>query len=712
MNIRSKLLMFFIPLIVIPIAVTGYLAIYNSRSMFRESEKLSASIEQLQSSVSLAEDKISSVIESKTLLDFRFFSRHIRQNIELQVSNLKKIATTLAGADLVKSYIRADTEERKQISVQLKSLFANVIRNYNLLEISILDTAGQELLCAVTEPVPKIPPPDSDISPLSETMKDKSGAEWFQARVNDKEPFIHTMICFETVSDHFQPESVVSLTCPLGHKSLKNTPRDRITSGYLRLVMTVRQLTGFIITPDSDFHGQIILTDSEKVILAHTDPAMIGTIFDDFHPRLADYHIVSHKMLGGILNLHVLIWREKISQSSLVVRSLAGAVHERAVEARKTSLEIKKRIGNIEQQTIFITLFALLSAVAVVIFVSRKFSDPITRLSHAAIKIASGDLEVEPVVEKNASVEIVLLAKNFNKMRLNLKNQIDNLDRLVEERTGELQKANLALRESLEELHRTQNQLIQSGKMAALGNLVAGVAHEINTPVGIGVTAASLLEEKTSEMARAYSSGQLKRSDLEKYIKMARQSSTSILSNLERASELIQSFKQVAVDQSVEEKRRFRFKKYIDEVLLSLWPGYKRTGHTISVACPDDLFLYSYPGVFMQIITNMVVNSLVHGFEDIEQGNIQISVSKQEDMLHFRYSDNGKGMDEEHIRKIFDPFFTTKRARGGTGLGMHIVYNLVTQTLNGQIECSSIPGKGTDFFIRIQLEEENDVAKK
>ncbi len=705
MNIRSKLLIFFIPLIVIPMAVTGYLAMYNSHSMFRESEKVSASIEQLQSSASLAEDKISSVIESKTLLDYRFFSRHIRQNIELQVSNLKKITATLAGADLVISYMRAGTEEREQVSVQLKSLFANVIRNYNLSEISMSDTAGQELLCAVTEAPLKI-------VPLSKTMKDKSGSEWFQARVNDEEQFIHTMICFKTSSDHLDPESVVSLTCPLEHISSENTPRHRITWGYLRLVMTVKQLTGFIITPDSDLHGQIILTDSEKIILAHTDPAMIGTMFDDFHPRLADYHIVSHKMLGGLLNLHVLIWREKISQSSLVVRSLAGAVHKGAVEARKTSLEIRRRIGNIEQQTIVITLFALLSAVAVVIFVSRKFSDPITRLSHAAIKIASGDLEVEPLVEKNASVEIVLLAKNFNKMRLNLKNQIDNLDRLVEERTGELQKANLALRESLEELHRTQNQLIQSGKMAALGNLVAGVAHEINTPVGIGVTAASLLEEKTSEIALSYSSGQLRRSDLEKYFKMATQSSTSILSNLERASELIQSFKQVAVDQSVEEKRRFRFKRYMDEVLLSLWPGYKRTGHTISVSCPDDLFVYSYPGVFMQIITNMVVNSLIHGFEDIEQGHIHISVSEQENELHFRYSDDGKGMNEEHIRKIFDPFFTTKRARGGTGLGMHIVYNLVTQTLDGQIECSSVPGKGTDFFIRIQLEEDNDVAKK
>jgi signal transduction histidine kinase len=701
MDIRSKLLAFFIPLIVIPIAATGYLAVYNSQSMLRESEKLSESIGRLQLSAAHAENKLTSVIESKTLFDYRFFSRHLRQNIELQISDLEKIMAALAGSELTESYIK---DQPDAPSAQLKSLLESIIRNYTLSEISMLTPEGRELLRIVSE---------ENRNPLenaADRIPDKSGTEWFRNRLSDKETFAHITVCLENKAypDAFEP--ALSLTCPLLRSSKKISFSHGSAPGYLRLAVRISDLVGFVIQPDADFHGKIIITDADEMILAHTDTDKVGTRFDAFSPELSDYHIVSHNMLEKLLHLHILIEREKISESSSIVRSLAGAVHERTVEARKTSSEIRKRINDILQQIVFITLFALMTAVGVVVFVSSKISDPITRLSDTAIRIAAGELEVEPLAEKTASSEIVLLAKNFNTMRLNLKNQIENLDRLVEERTRELNEANAALRESLEELNRTQDQLIQSGKMAALGNLVAGVAHEINTPVGIGVTAASLLEEKSREMAESYAAGQLKRSALEKYIRTATETSASILSNLDRASEMIQSFKQVAVDQTVEEKRRFRIRRYIDEVLLSLRPGYKRTRHTISVNCPDEISFYSYPGAFMQIITNLVMNSLIHGFEGIEQGNIFIDVFTENHMLHFRYSDNGKGMKAEQAGRIFEPFFTTRRARGGTGLGMHIVYNLVTQTLGGQIECSSAPGKGTVFDITIQLEEKNHAA--
>jgi len=258
-----------------------------------------------------------------------------------------------------------------------------------------------------------------------------------------------------------------------------------------------------------------------------------------------------------------------------------------------------------------------------------------------------------------------------------------------------------ALQDSLETLKKTQNQLIQSEKMASLGGLVAGVAHEINTPLGISVTASSFLERKTKEIKELFDLNRLKRSDFKKFIEIGMDSASSILANLNRAAELIQSFKQVAVDQTVEEKRVFGLKHYIDEVFISLRPRYKRTQHQITVNCPDSIQLNSYPGVFMQVLTNLVMNSLLHGFDNIEKGQISIDISDNDQTVLIVYKDNGKGMSEEQLAKIYDPFYTTRRGQGGTGLGMHIVYNLVTQSLSGEISCNSKQGEYTVFQITI-----------
>jgi signal transduction histidine kinase len=262
---------------------------------------------------------------------------------------------------------------------------------------------------------------------------------------------------------------------------------------------------------------------------------------------------------------------------------------------------------------------------------------------------------------------------------------------------------NRELSETLDHLKSTQSQLVEAEKMAALGQLVAGVAHEINTPVGIGVTAASLLEEKTRIFGEAYKGGQMKRSDLENYLDIAGQSSTMILKNLQRAAELIQSFKQVAVDQSSEERRVFPVKAYLEEVLLSLHPKIKRTHHTVEIHAPDDLALDSYPGAFSQIVTNLVMNSLVHAYEADESGHLVFDLNQRDGYLIFEYADDGKGISKENLGKIFDPFFTTKRGQGGSGLGLHIIYNLVTQKLDGTIRCESAEGRGTRFLIEVPI---------
>ena len=275
----------------------------------------------------------------------------------------------------------------------------------------------------------------------------------------------------------------------------------------------------------------------------------------------------------------------------------------------------------------------------------------------------------------------------------------EELEERVKLRTEELEA-------SLEKLKTTQKQLVESEKMVSLGSLVAGIAHEINTPVGIAVTAASFLQDRTQTLFQNYSVDELSRAELEKYIKAAEESSGLILSNLLRAAELVRSFKQVAVDQSAEEKRKFNVKTYIEELLLTIGPKYKKTGHSIEVLCPEGLEIKSYPGAIAQILTNLIMNSLIHGFDGVENGKITIEIKIEEQNVCIVYQDNGQGMDKETIRAIYDPFFTTRRSYGGTGLGMHLVYNLVTQTIGGVIECTSALGEGATFTIKFPYYKE------
>ncbi|MEO0534066.1 MAG: ATP-binding protein [Cyanobacteria bacterium P01_A01_bin.123] len=259
------------------------------------------------------------------------------------------------------------------------------------------------------------------------------------------------------------------------------------------------------------------------------------------------------------------------------------------------------------------------------------------------------------------------------------------------------------LEQTLDSLRQAEDQLIQTEKMAALGRLVAGIAHEINTPIGIGVTATSLLAEKTDAFALHFKVGLIKRSELEKFLSTAQQSSQMALKNLERAAELIQSFKQVAVDQSSESKRVFNVKSYLEEILLQLSPKLKATQHQVVIQGDPTLSLNSFPGAFSQIVTNFVMNSILHAYPMDDHGFITLDFYQCSSQFVFVYADEGSGIPAENLGKIFEPFFTTKRGQGGSGLGLHIVYNLVTRKLGGTIRCESQLAEGTKFTIVLPL---------
>ncbi|HEY8025332.1 MAG TPA: AAA family ATPase [Burkholderiaceae bacterium] len=274
------------------------------------------------------------------------------------------------------------------------------------------------------------------------------------------------------------------------------------------------------------------------------------------------------------------------------------------------------------------------------------------------------------------------------------------LEQKIALRTQALSRKNAELSDTLDSLKQAQRQLVESEKLASLGQLVAGVAHEINTPVGVGVTGASTLADETARIEALYRSGEMKRSDLERYVNTAATISRLLLSNMERAATLTQSFKEVAIDQTSQERRTFRLDEYIGEVLLNLNPILRKTEHKIEIECSDSIMVDSYPGALSQIITNLVMNALLHAFNEGSAGIMRIVVRElNAGMIELRFSDNGKGIPEENLAKIFDPFFTTKRGHGGSGLGLSIIHNLANGTLMGQINVESRVGAGTTFTL-------------
>jgi PAS domain S-box-containing protein len=271
-----------------------------------------------------------------------------------------------------------------------------------------------------------------------------------------------------------------------------------------------------------------------------------------------------------------------------------------------------------------------------------------------------------------------------------------------ERKRGELEmrKAKDAAEAALRNLRETQNSLIEAEKLAALGRLVAGVAHEVNNPVGISLTVASSLERKSANFAAEVARGDLRRSSLNEFLETTRDASSQLVANLNRAAELIQSFKQVAADRNYSDQRSFDLGDLTEQVVMSLRPGLRKHHLTLNVDCQPNLTMNSYPGPYGQVLTNLFLNAVAHAFPDGRPGAVDIKVRESgKDNVEILFSDDGCGMSLDVRRRAFDPFFTTRRDQGGTGLGLHIVYSIVTNRLGGRLDLDSEPGGGT----RIQI---------
>ena len=383
------------------------------------------------------------------------------------------------------------------------------------------------------------------------------------------------------------------------------------------------------------------------------------------------------------------------------------------VYLRASADKLQKQIA----QSIMNTVGMLLVCLMMCFFLTLKLQSTITAPINILVKLVqriSRQRDYSSRAEFNGIKELDILGEAFNNMlqrtqehmlrqteaeteqaKLNL-----SLEGKVQQRTIALKEANSELIQTLEKLHQFQRQMVQNEKLASLGDMVAGVAHEVNTPIGLGVTASTMMLDRLSDMRKAFEDKTLKASSLSKFIAEGEENLNIIYRNLNRAAELISSFKQVAVDQSSENNRIFFFNKLMDEILMSMRPKLKKVNHQINIHCADNLVIESKAGPINQIMINLIMNSIIHGFEYMDRGQIDIIIeSVDENKVSIEFKDNGKGIPEHLCKRIFDPFVTTKRGRGGSGLGMHLVYNLVTQALNGSISVLSEEGQGVQFRI-------------
>jgi signal transduction histidine kinase len=373
-----------------------------------------------------------------------------------------------------------------------------------------------------------------------------------------------------------------------------------------------------------------------------------------------------------------------------------GAIDDLSVKMRqreqKAQETFDRTLSDISRKVLSIAVIFLGIILTAGVLIGLSIRLPLQQIMTAMQAITSGDLGRQ-VQGTAARDEVGAMARAVEVFRENAIAKRETEDALRSSK----EKAEGALLE----LRAAQQNLIDAERLAALGGLVAGVAHEVNNPIGISLTVASSFARR-SEMfeTELKSNGQLRRSQLDEFVRSSRDAAQQLVANLHRAGELIQSFKQVAVDRSHAERRQFDLSESTDQIIASLRPVLKKATIAVTVEVPEGLVIDGYPGSYGQILTNLFLNAATHAFAGGRSGTISISAKPRgpED-VEIIFADNGAGMTPEVQRQAFDPFFTTRRNDGGTGLGLHIVYNLVTQQLGGRMMLDSRLGQGTTFRI-------------
>jgi signal transduction histidine kinase len=379
------------------------------------------------------------------------------------------------------------------------------------------------------------------------------------------------------------------------------------------------------------------------------------------------------------------------ADASAAIDELSVKMRQREQKAQET---FDQTLADISRKVLLIAVILLGIIIAAGVLIAISIRLPLQQIMTAMQAITSGDYN-RRVQGTSARDEVGEMARAVEVFRDNAIAKRETED--------ELRASKERAETALHELNAAQQNLIDAERLAALGGLVAGVAHEVNNPIGISLTVASSFARRTEMFeAELRSETGLRRSQLDEFVRTSRDAAQQLVGNLQRAGELIQSFKQVAVDRSRAERRQFDLREATDQIIASLRPALKKASISLSVEVPESLLIDGYPGSYGQILTNLFLNAANHAFADGRSGVITISAKPSgNDDVEIIFADNGAGMTPDVQRQAFDPFFTTRSDEGGTGLGLHIVYNLVTQQLGGRMMLDSRPGQGTTFRIII-----------
>ena len=380
-------------------------------------------------------------------------------------------------------------------------------------------------------------------------------------------------------------------------------------------------------------------------------------------------------------------------------RAMAGAMEilSRNMRDRERFAyeRFERTLANVYVRIAVVAVLSFSISVLIGLAIAGSIVRPLRALMNAMHAIVSGDY-ARAVRDVEARDEIGEMARAVEVFR---ENAIARRQAEIELKTSK-ERAEYALKE----LQETQQSLIEAEKLAALGGLVAGVAHEVNNPIGIGLTVASSFARRCDQFSQEIRDGAVRRSKLDEFLTGSQEAAKQLVANLNRAADLIQSFRQVAVDRSHAERRVFDLKEATEQIVTSLRPALKRSSIALSVDLPDGIQMDSYPGPYGQVLTNLVLNALVHAFPDNRTGAIRLTAKAIGSFqVEIEFRDDGIGMSAEVQHRAFEPFFTTRRNRGGTGLGLHIVYNIVTQRLGGRLRLESEMGRGSTFRIRLPL---------
>jgi signal transduction histidine kinase len=391
-----------------------------------------------------------------------------------------------------------------------------------------------------------------------------------------------------------------------------------------------------------------------------------------------------------------------------------GTLDWRVIVMRPESV-VYGPITNIVLLTVATTAALLLVTLLVLVIFVRRIGRATEALGHNAQVLEAGaipeyqDLAARELIEVDASLRS--MAHTLTQREAALKRSNEELEKRVLDRTRHLQAANVELENALNQLETTQAELVQAGKMAALGSMVAGVAHELNTPMGNARLTATTMLSRAQQLREVVQSGQVSRSDLNQRALSFEEGAELIDRSLERASEIVQAFKQVAVDQASNRRRNFSLQELLHENQLLLSPRLNKANITVITTPTEKLEFNSYPGDLGQVITNLMENAMVHGYAGLSSGVIEVSISTpRAGWVGISVRDFGRGIPKASLGKVFDPFFTTRLGQGGSGLGLSIVYTMVTRTLGGSIRVQSELGQGTCFTVDLPLHAPEPVA--